>query len=71
MVLAHYNWLNSPGYGLARVADVSPSTPGMREQIQSGKCFLLNKCDAKGRPVVIVRTRLHEPAASRSPLLFE
>ena len=64
MLLAHRMWLDGPGYGLSRVADVNPSTPGMRAQIRSGKCFLLNKPDCAGRPVVLVRVDKHLPAAA-------
>jgi hypothetical protein len=64
-LLAHHNWLNSPGYGVDKVADVNPQTAGMKEQIRSGKCFLLNNCDFKGRPVVMVRAHKHDPTASR------
>ena len=63
-LIAHRKWLNGPGYGIARVADVNPSTPGMRRQIRTGKCFLLNKSDAEGRPVVIVRVDKHIPSAA-------
>ncbi len=32
---------------------------GMPEQIRSGKCFLLNKRDKSGRPVVVVSAHKH------------
>lgn len=64
-LLAHWNWLDSPGYGVARVGDVTARTPGMQNQIRSGKCFLLNKRDVLGRPVVMIYADKHDPAASR------
>ena len=41
---------------------------GMKEQIQSGKCFLLNNRDVQNRPVVMVRVKRSPAPSSPLPL---
>jgi hypothetical protein len=58
-------WLDSDPYGPGlRVRDIGPDTPGVPGFRASGLCELLRRPDRAGRPVVLVRTRRHDPAAA-------
>ncbi len=49
-------------YGLTDtlVRDINEATPGISFQIETGKCYILNKRDKCGRPIVVVHVRRHD-----------
>jgi len=56
-------WRVSHSYGLedTLVRDISESTPGVQHQIETGKCYILAQRDTKGRPIIVVHVRRHDP----------
>ena len=58
-------WRASHSYGLedTLVRDISTSTPGVQQQIATGKCYILAQCDKRARPIVVVHVRRHDPSA--------
>ncbi len=56
-------WRVSHSYGLedTLVRDISESTPGVQHQIETGKCYILAQRDRKGRPIIVVHVRRHDP----------
>ena len=60
-------WRVSHSYGLedTLVRDISESTPGVQHQIETGKCYILAQRDTKGRPIIVVHVRRHDPPPRR------
>jgi hypothetical protein len=58
-------WRASRSYGLddTLVRDISTCTPGVQQQIATGKCYILAQRDKRARPIVVVHVRRHDPSA--------
>jgi hypothetical protein len=58
-------WRASHSYGLddTLVRDISTCTPGVQQQIATGKCNILTQRDKRARPIVVVHVRRHDPSA--------
>jgi len=60
----YIEWRASNSYGLDHpIREISIETAGIREQIATGKCYILTNKDKQGRPVCVVHVRRHDPAA--------
>jgi hypothetical protein len=57
-------WRASHSYGLDEtlVRDISSSTPGVQQQIATGKCYILAQRDKRARPIIVVHVRRHDPS---------
>lgn len=55
-------WRVSHSYGLddTLVRDISTSTPGVQQQIATGKCYILAQRDRRARPIIVVHVRRHD-----------
>ena len=55
-------WRVSHSYGLddTLVRDISTSTPGVQQQIATGKCYILAQRDKRARPIIVVHVRRHD-----------
>lgn len=62
LMLDFVRWRRSSLWGMScTVEEVCPESPGVADQIRSGKCFIVNEFTEAGAPLIIVKVARHNP----------